>query len=182
MAGGPDLRTVRRRATGDDGAALVEFALVMPILAMFLFGILSAGMAWNHNLALAHAARVGGRYAATLPTRNYASMDAYLDAVETRVLDGSEGSLATGVTGRLLCIAYVHPSGSTTLDQTRRKNLSGTTVTRANSDCFSDGQGSDETRIQVMAERAVTFEAGLWSRSITLHQQLVFKYEVTNGL
>jgi hypothetical protein len=118
----------------------------------------------------------------TLPTRNYASMDAYLDAVSDRVIAASEGSLGTSVTGRLVCVAYVHPSGSATLDQTRRKNTSGTTVTRANSDCFSDGQASSETRIQVMAERSVTFEAGLWSRSITLHQQLVFKYEVTSGL
>ena len=83
---GPEVAAIARstkrcRATQDDGAVLVEFALVLPILAMFLFGIISAGMAWNQNLALAHGERVAGRYAATLPTRNYTSLDDYLDAV-----------------------------------------------------------------------------------------------------
>ena len=32
---------------------VVEFAFVLPLLAMFLFGVLSAGIAWNQNLALA---------------------------------------------------------------------------------------------------------------------------------
>jgi len=171
-----------RRASGDDGAALVEFALVLPILAMFLFGTLSAGMAWNTNLAMAQGARMGGRYAATLPTRNYTSLDDYLDAVATQVVGSSEGSIATTATGRIVCVAYVHPNGSTTLDQTRRRNESGTTVTRANSTCFTDGQGSDDTRVQVMTERTSKLETGIWSRNITLHQQLVFRYEVTYGL
>ena len=50
----------RARAKGDDGAVLVEFAFVLPILAMFLFGTITAGMAWNTNLAMA-SGRPGGR-------------------------------------------------------------------------------------------------------------------------
>ena len=184
---GPEVAAIARstkrcRATQDDGAVLVEFALVLPILAMFLFGIISAGMAWNQNLALAHGERVAGRYAATLPTRNYTSLDDYLDAVATRVVGASEGSLDTGVSGRVVCVAYVHPSGSTTLDQTRRRYETTSGVTRAASTCFSDGQGSDESRVQIMTERTTNFETGIWSRTVTLHQQLVFRYEVTDGL
>jgi hypothetical protein len=33
-----------------------------------------------------------------------------------------------------------------------------------------------------MTERQAVFETGLWSQSITLHQQVVFRYEVTSGL
>jgi Flp pilus assembly protein TadG len=171
-----------RRATGDSGAALVEFAFVLPILAMFLFGTVSAGMAWNTNLAMAQGARMGGRYGATLPTRNYTSLDDFLDAIETQVVGSSEGSIDTTAAGRIVCVAYVHPNGSTTLDQTRRRYESGTNVTRANSTCFTDGQGSDDVRIQVMSERTTKLEAGIWSRTVTLHQQLVFRYEVSNGL
>jgi hypothetical protein len=171
----------RRVACDDRGAVLVEFALIFPILAMLLFGVISAGMAWNQNLALAQGARVGGRYAATLPTRDYSSMDDYLDAVATRVVAASEGAVASGVSGRLVCVAYVHPAGSTTLDRTRSRSET-TSVARSDSACFSDGEASSETRIQVVTERAVTFETGLWSRSLTLHQQLVFRYEVTSGL
>ncbi|MEY2420886.1 MAG: hypothetical protein QOI95_953 [Acidimicrobiaceae bacterium] len=171
-----------RAAAGDRGAVLVEFALVFPILAMLLFGLLSAGLAWNQNLALAQGARAGGRYAATLPTKNYASMDAYLDAVATRVVGASEGSLATSVAGRMVCVAYVHPSGTTTLDQTRSRTETGSTVTRGNTTCFTDNQASTDQRVQVVVERQATFETGLYSRAVTLHQQIVFRYEVTSGL
>ncbi len=171
-----------RRAHGDRGAALVEFAFVMPVLAMFLFGILSAGMAWNQNLSLAHGARVAARYAATLPTRNYSSMDDYLDAVSSRLLANVEGNLDSGVTGRVACVAYVHPNGSTTLDQTRRRSETSSGVTRDGSTCFTDDQGADDTRVQIMVERSATFETGLWSKTVTLHQQVVYRYEVTNGL
>lgn len=171
-----------RRATGDRGAVLVEFALVFPMLAMLLFALLSAGMAWNQNLALAQAARVGGRYAATLPTQNYTSLDDYLDVVAARVVSGGEGSLATSVTGRMICVAYVHPAGTTTLDQTRSRTETGSTVTRSNSSCFTDSQASTDKRVQIVVERQATFETGIWSQSLTLHQQLVFRYEVSSGL
>jgi Flp pilus assembly protein TadG len=169
------------RADGDRGAVLVEFALVLPVLAMLVFGMLSAGIAWNQNLAMAQGTRVGGRYAATLPTKNYASMDAYLDAVATRVVAASEGSLNTGVVGRVVCVAYVS-GGATALDKTRQRTETGSTVTRADSSCFTDGQATTEKRIQIMTERSGTLEAGVWSRSITLHQQLVFRYEISDGL
>lgn len=176
-----------RRARGagapdsESGAVLVEFALVLPVLAMFLFGILSAGMAWNTNLALAQGVRVGGRYAATLPTRNYASIDAYLDAVAARVVSASEGAVSSGVPGRKICVAYVS-GGTAALDRTRSRSESGSTVTRADTACFTDGQASTERRVQAVAERTTTFEAGVWSRDVTLHQQIVFRYEVNDGL
>ena len=40
-----------------EGATTVEFAFVMPILVMLLFGLVSAGISWNQNLALASGAR-----------------------------------------------------------------------------------------------------------------------------
>lgn len=169
-------------AAGDRGAVLVEFAFVLPILAMLLFGVVSAGMAWNQNLALGHGARIGARYAATLPTTDYATMDAYLDAVAARVVASSEGNLDSGIAGRIVCVAYVYPAGTTSLDRTRSRTETGSGVTRSDSPCFSDGQTSTERRVQVSSQRSATFETGLWSRTITLQQQIVFRYEVTSGL
>ena len=161
---------------------LVEFALIMPFLTMFLFAILSAGLAWNQNLALGHGARVAGRYAATLPTRDFASLDAWLDAVAARVVSSSEGNLDSPVPGRILCVAYVHPSGSTTLDHTRSRTETSGVVSRSDSTCFNDSQTNTESRIQVSSERQGSFEVGLWSHAITIHQQIVYRYEVTSGL
>jgi Flp pilus assembly protein TadG len=172
------------RASGDRGAVLVEFAFVLPILAMLVFGLVSAGMAWNTNLAMASGARAGGRYAATLRTSTYTSMDDYLDAVEQRVVDSSEGSLATSVPGRVICVAYVHPAadGSSTADTQRSRTETGTTVTRSGDPCFTDNQTSTDTRIQISVQRTTTIETGIWSQNATLRQKVVFRYEVSSGL
>jgi hypothetical protein len=180
----PDLKAEHdERANGERGAVLVEFALVFPILVMLLFGLLSGGMAWNQNLALSQGVRVGARYGATLPTTGYTSMDDYLDVVATRVIDNADGNLSATTSGRMVCVAYVHPTGTDDAhDKTRSRTVTGTTVTRSGNACFADSQGNDDKRIQAVAERTTTFETGFWSRSITLHQQIVFRYEVTNAL
>ena len=174
------------RAHGDRGAVLVEFAMVLPILAMLLFGLLSAGIAWNQNLALASAARSGGRYAATLPTTNYTSLNDYLDAIATRVIGSADGNLATTVAGRSICVAYVHPDGTETLDQnTSRTETGNGTVTRAtgtNAKCFTDSQTSSDTRIQILVQRTGDIQTGIWTQNITITQKVVYRYEVSNGL
>jgi Flp pilus assembly protein TadG len=46
-----------------DGQALVEFALVMPLLLGFLVGIVELGQAWRSQQVLTHAVREGARLA-----------------------------------------------------------------------------------------------------------------------
>jgi Flp pilus assembly protein TadG len=50
-----------RRLTTDRGAAAVEFALVLPILLMLVFGIIDFGRAWNAQIDLTQSAREGVR-------------------------------------------------------------------------------------------------------------------------
>jgi Flp pilus assembly protein TadG len=51
-----------------DGVALVEFALVVPILILLLVGILDTGRAVNAYVTISNASREGARYAALNPT------------------------------------------------------------------------------------------------------------------
>ena len=53
-----------RRKDGERGAAAVEFALVLPILLLLVFGIIDFGRALNAQLTLTQAAREGVRLAA----------------------------------------------------------------------------------------------------------------------
>ena len=53
-----------RIATGDSGAELLEFAVVVPILLMLLLGIVWIGRAYNVYATITRAAREGARYAA----------------------------------------------------------------------------------------------------------------------
>ena len=54
---------LRRRRT-EDGAAAVEFALVLPILLVIVFAIISFGWVFAQSLALSNSARQAARYAA----------------------------------------------------------------------------------------------------------------------
>jgi Flp pilus assembly protein TadG len=57
-------RIRRRRFGGDDrGQALVEFALVLPVLLILLLGIIDFARAWNVYQVLTDAGREGAREA-----------------------------------------------------------------------------------------------------------------------
>lgn len=48
----------------DRGAALVEFALVLPLLILLVFGVIEFGRGYHTKTTLTHAAREGVRVAA----------------------------------------------------------------------------------------------------------------------
>jgi Flp pilus assembly protein TadG len=66
--------TVQRRQD-ERGAALVEFALILPVLVLFVFGIIEFGRAYSARIQLTAAVREGARAGAlgldvTSATRN----------------------------------------------------------------------------------------------------------------
>jgi Flp pilus assembly protein TadG len=69
----------------DRGATAVEFALLLPVLLLLLFGIIDFGRALNAQITLTQAAREGARLAA---------LGQVNPAVQTRVT-----AAATGLTG-----------------------------------------------------------------------------------
>lgn len=46
---------------GDSGVAAVELALTLPILVLFLGGMIDFGLAFHNQIGLTHAAREGAR-------------------------------------------------------------------------------------------------------------------------
>jgi Flp pilus assembly protein TadG len=61
----PIIHSVRRVAARDErGAAVVEFALVLPLLVLFTFGIIEFGRAYSAKIELTAAVREGARAAA----------------------------------------------------------------------------------------------------------------------
>jgi Flp pilus assembly protein TadG len=64
------MMTPRRIRRSEEGQAMVEFALVIPLLLLLIFGIIQFGILFNNYLALTDAVRAGARQAAvsrTLP-------------------------------------------------------------------------------------------------------------------
>jgi Flp pilus assembly protein TadG len=56
----------QRRAAGEEGAALVEFAICAMLIITIAFGIIEFGSAWNRKLEVATAARAGARVGSSL--------------------------------------------------------------------------------------------------------------------
>jgi hypothetical protein len=177
--------TVLRRDEG--GASLVEFALVLPIFLMLVFGLVSAGIAYNHDISLTHAAREAGRYAATLPVSgNFASLDLWLDDVAARVVADATGSLDPGAPGLLICVAYVYkptpPGSSAPLDQTMSRTVidSGPPA-YTDQPCLTGAEADNrpelERRVQVRVERQADFSVIFWSTDVTLRSSGVSRYE-----
>ncbi len=165
---------------GDErGASLVELAFALPLLIMLLVGMVSAGIAYNSQLALTHAAREGGRYAATLPVTNFVSMEAWLNEVLDQVVDDATGTLAPGVPGRYVCVAYVYPDGLAPEDRTTRLVLgaAGPELEPCIADPPGDGRPSTERRVQVVVRRNTDFDVVFFSSTITLDAEAINRFE-----
>ena len=82
--------TTRSKLRGEDGAAAVEFALVVSLLFVLLFGIMEFGLAFFELQNLRSATREGARAAAIGGTR---------DEISTAIVDGSSGAIPSGYDG-----------------------------------------------------------------------------------
>ena len=86
-------RAVRSRRTGRRGSALVELALVLPMLLTLLIGMLEFGLLGMRHMTLTGAVRAGVDYA-------FLHDDA---AGTTRTVRSAAGSEAVGVTSSRFC-------------------------------------------------------------------------------
>lgn len=162
---------MHRRAQGDAGASLVEFALVLPLFVMLLLGMLTGGLAYSRKLAVTQAAREGARYGATLPLP--ANVDDWLQAVADVTVASSDGELEAGETGMRLCVAFVPSSAA---DTPRRIDVVGAAVSFTNGACYADGR-SGEARVQVVGSRTSRLETLVWSRDLSLVARAVARFE-----
>lgn len=55
---------IQSRLRNEDGAALVEFALVLPLLLVLLLGMVDVGKAYNYWIDETHLSHTGARWAA----------------------------------------------------------------------------------------------------------------------
>ena len=171
------------RRGGDRGAAVIEFAIVMPVIVMLMLGLTSGAAAWNESQAMSHGGQVAGRYAATLPLpADSAEMDDWLDDIIDRAVSASEGEMSTGTADRSICVAYVDPAGSSPDNTVSRRIDAAGVRTLGTSECFADGQGSTVKRVQVLMERSSFIELGLRRQSFHISRTVVFRYEADSGL
>ena len=79
-------RSLRLFARGDRAAAIVEFALVVPIFFMVVWAVISFSRAYQRLNTLSTSLREGARYASTLgtPTTTTPFTTAQVDAIKAK--------------------------------------------------------------------------------------------------
>jgi Flp pilus assembly protein TadG len=80
------MTTRRADIRSDRGQTMVEFALVLPVLCVVLFGIIQFGLLYNNYITLTDATRVGARKAAV--SRTLPSPAALAEAATRSAADG----------------------------------------------------------------------------------------------
>ena len=163
------------RDSREQGAALVEFALILPVVLMLIFGMITAGLTYNHKIDLTHAAREGARYGATLAqlqcsgSPNPCGTQTWAQVVQSVVVQRAAGDL----TASQVCVALVTGNPGASLG-------SGFSVNSANADgtCYSDGNGDAGKRVQVaITKTGDTINAVLFRIPVTLTSQATAKFE-----
>ena len=149
------------------GAAIVEFAIALPLLMMLLIGMFSGGIAYDRNQSLIHAAREATRFGSTLPVT---TLNPWLDQVAATARNNAAGNLEVGQPTRYVCVALIGAPAS----GSRVEGPSGTTYTPGGT-CFVDGLSGP--RVQVVTGRDVVFDAFAFSRTITLRRQAAVRFE-----
>ena len=134
--------------SGERGAALVEFALVLPLLLTVVLGGISGGTVLSRKETLTHAAREGARYGAIVaktqcqPTSQCGG-STWAQLVQSVVVARSQGLASTSQ----VCVALVTGAG-TVVDG----NADFTTRTDGTS-CYDDGGADGLPRVQVAVTR-----------------------------
>ncbi len=106
--GGP--RRSANEAHGESGASLAEFALVLPVLVMLVFGIIEFGITFTKAQAIEAAAREGARLASIEAST--------IPEIEARVNDALTGIPMTGLPG--VAVSVDNVPNTTCLNQPGR--------------------------------------------------------------
>jgi hypothetical protein len=170
-----EVRSVKRRSNREQGASLVEFALILPVFMALILGMFTGGLAYNRKQQLTHAAREGARYGATLPEDagcvDENGTDSWTECVQELVFDRAAGDVEAEAD---ICVALVTGDPATPVD------ASHTTDSGGNS-CFTDSGGDDDDRVQVRVTRDTQLEVLFFSTPLTLKSRATAKYEASSS-
>jgi Flp pilus assembly protein TadG len=153
---------------------MVEFAIVLPLLAMILLGIFNGGLLMSRRESITHAVREGARYGATLPKDQCTAVvncggSTWAQLVRSIVVERSEGDLTTA------CVALVTGSGSGSTPPSA-VDASHTTAGGTNG-CYVDHSADTGLRVQVTATRPDKMQAMLVHFTVNLSSKATAKFE-----
>jgi Flp pilus assembly protein TadG len=91
-------RLLQARRRGDRGQGLVEFSIVLPVVMLFLLGMLEFGFAFDHAIGLGYSTREGARTGSAMGEGSASipcgDVDDYVIAAVQRVLSSPGSQVA----------------------------------------------------------------------------------------
>ncbi|MBW3574913.1 MAG: pilus assembly protein [Actinobacteria bacterium] len=152
------------QARSDRGAALVEFALLLPLVMSLLLGIFTGGFAYFQKISLVDAAREGARYGASLKyDAASGGLATWRSNVRDRVVQLSGGQLAAAD----VCVELVTPTGADTACGVGDPPGSATDPTVL----------APASLVKVSASKPTTIETIFVTFTPTLRAEVVARYE-----
>jgi Flp pilus assembly protein TadG len=104
-----NIKRIARQLVGTDGAEIAEAALVLPLVAMLLFGIIWFGRAFNIYSTIQQAAQQGALTAARATCATCGDAPAPDGSVTTCPVTGSPGSVTYAVE-TVMCASNLDPT------------------------------------------------------------------------
>lgn len=142
-----------QRTRRDRGATLVEFALILPVFLMLLFGMITAGLALNEKQQMTHATREGARYAATVPAGQAFATGTWAENVQDLIVERSIGTLGDAD----ICVSLVEGSPGVVVANDSDYSTDGTNPCIANQS-YPTTVNDGGRRVQVTATKDASIE------------------------
>jgi Flp pilus assembly protein TadG len=192
-------RSALNASRPDEGAAAVEFALLLPIFVMLVFGSLSSGIAYWKHISDVQAGRDAARYGSTLPFVDGGtattcgdagiSVTTWLTCVRDVAISESASwnTVADiGTDSGYVCVAYIKSDTAGATGTVLTTNLvAGTNGgdpplptaggTGSTGGCFLDNR--HDNRVQVVIGRDGQFNAVLLGRTWRMTSRVSVPYE-----
>jgi Flp pilus assembly protein TadG len=114
------LSRCRRATERESGAVAVEFALLLPVAVVMIFGMISAGFGFERWISVTQGTREASRFAATLSVAaGGGTADAWLREVADRAIaaSGVDVDATHADPGTTVCVALVSPTNYPTVNR-----------------------------------------------------------------
>lgn len=152
-------RLSRPGSDADAGAAAVEFAILLPLFLVLVFGLITGGIAFERWINVTQGAREASRFGATYSFQAAGSTDAWYTAVLGAAAENSGISLtgpdATDPADYFVCVAFRRGSEPAALLPASGIQTLGTFRT-AGTSCT--GSTMPDSRVEVLVVRRATFD------------------------
>lgn len=168
-SGGPRLgQSVAER--GEQGGALVETAVVLPVFLMLVLALFTGGLLYNQRLDLTDAAREGARFGATVPQSQTFAGGTWATNVRQVVVERS----GEGLDPAHVCVALVSGSPGAVVGGTSQADFTTQSPPRP---CYDDGNRDPGPRVQVSVRRPGEIQGVSFRMGVTMTVRATAKHE-----